>query len=126
MPHAATEDVKLKGYTIPKGAQVFANIYASHFDPDHWQEPKKFMPERFLSDDGTLKKSKSVIPFSVGKRSCLGESLARDETFLFLTNLVKTFKISMPSEEPPHSLEGIRGGVNTPEPHQVILSTRVK
>ena len=127
VPHAVNQDVTFKGYFFPKGTTVLSNVHAAHFDPDLWEEPEKFMPERFLSDDlKTVKKNKNLMPFGVGKRSCMGESLARDELFLFLTNLVKNFEISMPPDEPPHSLEGVRGGVNTPEPHNVLLSVRAK
>jgi len=55
-----------------------------------------------------------------------GEALARDEFFLFLTNMVQNLKISMPPDEPEHSMDGRLGLVLSPEPHQLILEDRNK
>jgi cytochrome P450 len=51
------------------------------------------MPERFLDENGCFKKMEELVPFSLGKRVCLGESLARDELFLLLANLFHEFKV---------------------------------
>lgn len=64
------------------------------YDKDVFPEPEKFKPERFLNSDGKLLKVDELIPFSIGKRMCLGESLARMELFLFTTNIFNRFKIS--------------------------------
>uniref|UniRef100_A0A915ELC2 Cytochrome P450 n=1 Tax=Ditylenchus dipsaci TaxID=166011 RepID=A0A915ELC2_9BILA len=56
-------------------------------------EPHKFMPERFLENE-QLKRIEEFIPFGIGKRQCMGESLARAELFLFTTNLFYLFKVS--------------------------------
>ena len=124
-PHATSEDVEFRGYHIPKNTLIFANIYASHHNPRIWGDPQNYRPERFLSDDGkTCTKNKAWMPFGTGKRQCMGESLARDELFLFFTNLVKDLRITMPDDEPKHSLEGVPGGILTPEPHRILLVDR--
>ena len=43
------------------------NLWAAHYDPDMWEDPKTFRPERFLDDQGDLQKTEFVIPFSLGK-----------------------------------------------------------
>jgi hypothetical protein len=40
-----------------------------------------------FSGDGTVRKDEHLIPFSIGKRQCLGETLARAELFLFFTGM---------------------------------------
>ena len=69
VPHLATYNTKLMGYDIPKGTTVLVNIYAAHFDPDYWDNPELFRPERFLSKDGkeVVKPTHgSYLPFGIG------------------------------------------------------------
>lgn len=99
--HKALVDVEIAGYHIPKGTMLCGNFMATHLDPEHWSEPLKFKPERFLDNEGLiLKEMPNFFPFSVGKRVCLGESLARVELFIFFTTLVKQCKFSSPKSNP--------------------------
>lgn len=54
---------------------------------------KQYDPSRFIDENGALKRVDELIPFSIGKRQCLGESLARMEMFLFMANLLNQFKV---------------------------------
>ena len=63
---------------------------STHSDPQLWEEPERFLPDRFLDDSKTgLRDTPHFFPFSLGRRVCMGESLARVELFLFFTILVK-------------------------------------
>ena len=63
------EEVQFEGYTIPKGANIIANLHAVHYNPDTFPNPKQFDPSRFLDDEGNFKNSlaSSVMTFLVGK-----------------------------------------------------------
>jgi cytochrome P450 len=73
-----------------------ANLESEHMDPKTWGDPDCFRPERFLDKTGDLVCTENVIPFSLGKRSCLGEQLARQEIFLFLSRLLQQFQFLPP------------------------------
>ena len=92
IPHYTTEAVGLGPFTIPRGTTVIANIAYCMHDPLKWTNPEVFDPERFLREPN----NPNFIPFLVGKRFCLGKSLAESELFIFLTTLVKSFKFMTP------------------------------
>ncbi|XP_038061785.1 cytochrome P450 2U1-like [Patiria miniata] len=87
VPHSTMSDTTLAGYNIPKDTTVMINHLAIHNDPTQWSEPEKFKPERFLDDNGQLLKKlpESFLPFSTGRRVCLGEDFAKKEVFLLFT-----------------------------------------
>ncbi|XP_068135957.1 cytochrome P450 2G1-like [Hyperolius riggenbachi] len=91
LPHKMSEDTNFKGFTIPKGTTVIPLLASALADPEHWKTPHQFDPENFLDEDGKFCKPEAMIPFSIGKRICPGEGLARMEVFLFLTALLQKF-----------------------------------
>ena len=72
-------------------------------DPEHFDKPEEFRPERFLDDEGNFQPNERVIPFSTGKRICPGLSLAEQELFLFFVKLNQSFSFECP---PGHTLPG--------------------
>uniref|UniRef100_A0A674PC62 unspecific monooxygenase n=1 Tax=Takifugu rubripes TaxID=31033 RepID=A0A674PC62_TAKRU len=76
------------GYFIPKDTCVFINQWQINHDPEQWEDPSSFNPDRFLSADGTevnKAEGEKVTTFGMGKRRCIGEIIARNEVYLFLT-----------------------------------------
>ncbi|XP_021957315.1 methyl farnesoate epoxidase [Folsomia candida] len=124
--HKAMKDQEYKGYLIPKDTVITANVYHIHFDPKIWGDPENFRPERFLSPDGkTFKKHDALIPFSTGRRQCLGETLARDSLFLFSTNIAQRFDIEFDKNGPDHGFESKLSFILTPKPFNVIFKDRL-
>ncbi|XP_072036991.1 cytochrome P450 2U1-like [Amphiura filiformis] len=93
VPHACTKTTTVRGFTIPEGFIVVSNLWAVHRDPDLWPEPWKFKPERFLDNKGQVVNRDELIPFSTGRRMCLGENLAKMELYIFFTHLMHQFRI---------------------------------
>ena len=64
-----------------------------HFDQNYWDNPEVFDPSRFIDEKSqTFKTNERLIPFSIGKRYCLGQSLAEKEYFLFFVGLLQKFE----------------------------------
>ena len=126
VPHKATVDTTLQGFHIPKGTTVVLNLWAIHHDPDKWSEPMKFNPDRFLDENGNymVSSSMSFLPFSAGRRVCLGESLARAELFLFTARLFHQFRFEKVPNQPLPSTEGNIGIVLQPRPFQICVKKR--
>ncbi|XP_002917245.1 cytochrome P450 2J2 [Ailuropoda melanoleuca] len=98
VPREVTGDTTLAGYYLPKGTMILTNLTALHRDPAEWATPDTFNPEHFL-ENGQFKKRETFLPFSVGKRVCLGEQLAKSELFIFFTSLVQKFTFRPPNNE---------------------------
>ncbi|CAG2115253.1 unnamed protein product, partial [Medioppia subpectinata] len=84
----------ISGFKIPKDTQILVNLWAIDNDPNLWDNPSEFRPQRFLSENlKTFKKPEHLIPFSYGKRSCPGEGLGVVEVFLYLSSLLQKYDI---------------------------------
>ena len=85
------------GYDIPKDMLVMVNVWAIHNNPKDWPEPEKFQPKRFLDDKGQVSDKRfSYMPFSAGRRNCLGESLAKSYLFLTICRLFQKYTFAPP------------------------------
>ncbi|KAJ8045775.1 Steroid 17-alpha-hydroxylase/17,20 lyase [Holothuria leucospilota] len=95
VPHATSKEVEIGGYTIPEGTWVLVNLYSMHYDEKLWDEPHKFQPEHFLDETGEVRlHPEGFMPFSTGRRVCLGESVAKAELFLIFSWLFQHYKFS--------------------------------
>ncbi|XP_076786307.1 cytochrome P450 2S1 isoform X2 [Arvicanthis niloticus] len=120
MPHTITRTTCFRGYTLPKGTEVFPLIGSVLHDPAVFQNPGEFHPDRFLDVDGRLRKHEAFLPYSLGKRVCLGEGLARAELWLFFTAIVQAFSLDTPCPPGDLSLKPtISGLFNIPPDFQL-------
>nr|XP_004660165.1 cytochrome P450 1B1 [Jaculus jaculus] len=102
IPHATTANTFVLGYYIPKNTVVFVNQWSVNHDPVKWSNPEDFDPARFLDEDGSINKdlASSVMIFSVGKRRCIGEELAKMLLFLFISVLAHQCNFKANQNEP--------------------------
>ncbi|XP_069047960.1 cytochrome P450 2F5-like isoform X2 [Lepisosteus oculatus] len=125
MPQIATRDISFRGYTIPKGTVVIPLLHSVLRDSAYWPSPRAFDPGHFLDQNGGFKRNPAFLPFSAGKRSCVGEPLARMELFLFLASLLQRFSFSAPLG--PDSVDirpNLSAIANLPRPYQLIARPR--
>ena len=93
------EDVEIKGYLFKKGAKLMIESRYSAISSDHFGEPEKFNPERWIKEEKGLcpmgHDTKAYIPFGAGARFCPGKNLAMLEMKIVLSMLMKHFKVEM-------------------------------
>ncbi|XP_026175032.1 cytochrome P450 2K4-like [Mastacembelus armatus] len=121
LPHKTTQDVIFKGHFIRKGTTVYPLLTSVLYDEKEWERPHTFYPAHFLDKDGKFVKRDAFMPFSAGRRICLGESLARMELFIFFTTLLQHFRFTPPPGVSEDELDLTpRVGFNRhPSPHKL-------
>ncbi|KAL1023334.1 hypothetical protein UPYG_G00039370 [Umbra pygmaea] len=119
----ATKDTKIGGYIIPKNTLVLGTLYSVLFDESQWETPHTFNPGHFLDQQGRFRNRDAFLPFSLGKRVCPGEQLAKMELFLFFTAMLQRFTFSSPQGVEP-SLDFKMGFTHSPKPYQLCASPR--
>nr|XP_042703670.1 cytochrome P450 2D17-like [Chrysemys picta bellii] len=124
LPHMTYRDTELQGYFIPKGTTVIANLSSVLKDETVWEKPHQFYPEHFLDADGQFVKREAFLPFSAGRRVCLGEQLARMELFLFFTSLLQHFTFHLPEGQARPREDGHFATTLTPHPYQILAVPR--
>ncbi|XP_072453874.1 cytochrome P450 2K1-like isoform X2 [Notamacropus eugenii] len=119
-------DTKFRGYIIPKGTEVIPLLSSVFKDETLWETPHQFNPAHFLDANGNFVKKDCFIPFGLGRRVCIGESLARMELFLIFVGLLQkfTFKPAPGMEPADLDLTAEVGFTLTPVPHLVCAVPR--
>ncbi|KAG8923041.1 hypothetical protein FRC02_011440 [Tulasnella sp. 418] len=104
VPHALIEDDEYMGYKLPAGSTVSANIWAIHMNPDRYEDPQEFKPERFqhhsrLTGDYIAcpdPRTRDHFTFSPGRRTCPGVYMAEQAQMLVIAKLLWAFDITTP------------------------------
>lgn len=117
--HINEVDFQLGPYKIPKNTEVMPQIASLAIDESVFPAPEEFRPERFLEA-----KIEAFAPFSMGKRQCMGEGLARAELLVIFVHLMQKFEFRVPpgAEEP--TAEPTLGITAAPRPHQTLVKLR--
>ncbi|XP_021945089.1 methyl farnesoate epoxidase [Folsomia candida] len=125
-PRKAMTDYTYDGYVIPKGTAITFNTYSVMRSKETWGDPDKFRPERFLNPDGGLNSLVDLIGISWGhgRRSCIGEILARTTVFMYFTYLLHNFSFRRVHDTKLPTTEPIYGIILSPQPYELIVEQR--
>ncbi|CAL1537320.1 unnamed protein product [Lymnaea stagnalis] len=94
------EDIVLEGHKIPAGTNVTVAIIHLHKNPQVWEEPEKFLPERFKHDNMKDKDSFSFTPFSAGSRNCIGQNFALNEEKVIMSRILRRYNVTLAPDAP--------------------------
>ena len=103
LPRKSVVDEEILGYRIPKGSSVLLNQWTIAHDPDFYEEPERYNPDRFSRDSVGAKKGvrqegrKAVYTFGAGRRECLGKDFALQNIGIALLQILWAFDI-VPTE----------------------------
>ncbi|XP_075692250.1 cytochrome P450 2G1-like isoform X4 [Rhinoderma darwinii] len=125
IPHKVTRDLKFRDFYIPQGTTIYPILSSVLQDPKQFKYPHEFNPGHFLDDQGKFSRNDGFMPFSSGKRICLGEGLARMELFLFFTTILQNFSLRSPVDIEELDLTPLMSGFgNVPHYYQLCLIPR--
>ncbi|XP_043703628.1 cytochrome P450 71A1-like [Telopea speciosissima] len=100
LPRESSEGVHIKGYYIPPKTRVLINAWAIQMDPNIWDNPDEFIPERFINNPVDLQgQDFQYLPFGAGRRICPGMSFGLASSELVLANLLYWFNWEFPRGE---------------------------
>ncbi|KAL6128220.1 hypothetical protein ACLB2K_071576 [Fragaria x ananassa] len=128
VPHESREDCSIGDYHVSSGTRLLINLSKMQRDPDVWDDPCLFQPERFLTTHKNVDvrgQSFELTPFGSGRRMCPGISLALLVTQLTLAHLLHGFEITTPSDEPVDMGESSGIANMKATPLEVLLTPRL-
>lgn len=124
VPHEASEDSLVGGYHVPRHTMLVINAWAIHRDPEIWEDPTKFKPERFEGWSGEGSQGYKLIPFGNGRRGCPGAALGNRLVGLALGSLIQSFELERVGEEKVDMSEGLGLAMQRVEPLEAICKPR--
>ncbi|KAI3411336.1 uncharacterized protein J3R85_018124 [Psidium guajava] len=105
VPHMSSEDCTIGGYNVPRQTTVFFNVWSIQRDPQLWDDPTRFKPERFESGDNGQYR---LMSFGLERRACPGANMALRVMNVALGSLIQCFEWKRVSEELADRTEGNR------------------
>ena len=88
------------GHKVLPGDKIVLCPYIVHHSARYWDDPEKFDPSRFMPENAKKRSAYSYLPFSAGKRACIGGALSIVENTLALTQLLRKFRLEYMGEVP--------------------------
>ncbi|OAY82660.1 Premnaspirodiene oxygenase [Ananas comosus] len=123
VPRVCQETCTILGYTIPAGTRVVINVWALGRDPKYWEDPEKFMPERFEGNSVDYKGSNfEFLPFGAGRRICPGMTFGLATVEFGLAQLLFYFDWKLPGDMKIEDLDMTETlGASAPRKEQLHL-----
>lgn len=92
-------DNEVDGWLVREGEVVMADFAGAHIDPEHWDDPLRFDPDRFLPEVAKQRDAYAYLPFGGGPRSCIGNHFALLEATAALGRILRDRRLGPPGHE---------------------------
>ena len=92
-------DTVIDGNVVPKGTSVAIFAYMLHRNPEYWDDPDTFNPDRFGEEEFSKRNPYVYVPFSAGSRNCIGQKFALLEEKIMLYYLVLNYRFASTQKE---------------------------
>ena len=97
VPHESTQACEVAGFYVPEKTRLLVSNWSLSMDPNSWEEPQEFRPQRFLNSDIDVKGHHfQLLPFGAGRRACPAMNLGLLNVHLILGSLVHSFEWTLP------------------------------
>lgn len=100
VPRESVAACTLGGYHIPSKTRIFINTFAMGRDPEIWENPLEYSPERFEGAGGEIDLKDpdyKLLPFGGGRRGCPGYTFALATVQVSLASLLYHFEWALPA-----------------------------
>ncbi|KAG8921947.1 hypothetical protein FRC03_004745 [Tulasnella sp. 419] len=127
VPHRTAEDLHYKGYVIPKGSTILTNTWAIFHDPQIFENPHTFNPDRFLKPSlrkGEMWKKLDTLAFGVGRRICPGMHLATQVLEMTAASMLWAFEFKSHPDGKPDVSNFISNSSLDPRPFKCDIKPR--
>ncbi|XP_060535219.1 cytochrome P450 4C1-like [Cylas formicarius] len=108
-----TEELVLDGHHIPVCTTVILDLYELHHNPEHYPDPYKFDPDRFLPEEVAKRHVYAYVPFSAGPRNCVGQKFGLRNAKTMIASVLRKFKVK--SRDKPQDLRFYIEGLLRPQ-----------
>lgn len=130
LPRVSSDACTIDGYYIPKNTRLSVNIWAIGRDPDVWENPLEFIPERFLSEKNAKIEHRGndfeLIPFGAGRRICAGTRMGIVMVEYILGTLIHSFDWKLPNDVVDINMEETFGlALQKAVPLEAIVTPRL-
>lgn len=93
-------DTEVDGFLVRRGEVVLADFAGAHRDPEHWDDPLRFDPDRFLPEVAADRDPYAYLPFGGGPRSCIGNHFALLEATAALGRILREWRLEPTATTP--------------------------
>ncbi|KAL8208421.1 hypothetical protein R6Q57_007833 [Mikania cordata] len=123
-------NISVRGYNIPSGSLLYVNIWSIGRNPQYWESPLEFKPDRFLESGGSSLDFKGqnfkFLPFGTGRRSCPGVNLAMREAHVVVATLIQCFEWNHVDDKHGSLNMEERGGLTIPRAVDLVCLTSLR